>query len=305
LTDGANLVFGAGPGQLDVGKSGVTIANTSYAAVVGLLDPAAAAGSGNIVSGAAYAGSGVSAGSVGYRRIAVVDNGGGGITARYAAGGDADLDGAVTFTDLTVNMAAWTGPPIPGVWSTGDFDYDGFVTFTDLTGAMIADTGWTGAPITYSAVPAGITGDGLADLIVFADGSAILDPDGGPAIFPSFQIQSAGTNGIITAVGDGDGYLNPGLPVIMVGAPLTNSTVDEYANGFGAAIAAPAPIGVMFNLAAIAGDSKTLDLAFLMNDLQFTGQPVSVIYVPEPGTFGMLVLGLLSGLFIVRRRRQG
>lgn len=78
------------------------------------------------------------------------------VVARYTRLGDANLDGAVNFYDLTSLAAVYGGA---GEWFNGDFDYNGAVDFFDLT-ALAANYG---AALPGEAIP-GATPGFSADL---------------------------------------------------------------------------------------------------------------------------------------------
>lgn len=74
------------------------------------------------------------------------------VLVRVTLAGDANLDGAVNFLDLTALAAAYG---TPGDWAQGDFNYDGTVNFLDLT-ALAAQYGSAlpaDIPLAFASVP--------------------------------------------------------------------------------------------------------------------------------------------------------
>lgn len=240
------------------------------------------------------------------RTVGIYDDG---TTIRFgfAAPGDSDMDGAVTITDMNhVLSSGFTGAPLADSrWSFGDYDHDGSTTISDLNLVLthnLMNAGpyelGTGAAMGASFESAAIVPTLFVDP---ATGHAILDTAG--QALSGFQIQSRGLNGVISAGGDGDGYLTAGLTEI--GAFLfRNSSVDEFAAAIGELPAGVYDLGQLFNV-SITG--LPLAEAFVLQDLRFgfngdlsdAGNGVVQLIVPEPA-----IAGVLLPLVLVHRRRR-
>ncbi len=154
-------------GKIDIGKGRINVAAGGIDATA-LRDDLIAGrnggrfnGSTGIMTTAGAAGGGTMA-AIGYRVVS------GAATVAWAAFGDANLDGQVTATDVTlINNAAkfGQGPASGAVWAQGDFNYSGGVTATDVAlfnnaqqfgkGSYLAFTGLgsSGGPLLVARVP--------------------------------------------------------------------------------------------------------------------------------------------------------
>ena len=141
----------------------------------------------------------------------------------------------------------------------------------------------------------GVPGDGIPDVFVWPGGFALLDTDGQD--LSGITIRSAGPNGVITPLGDGDGLLLPNLPPI---GPFffNNSSQDEYSGAFGLMPAGRYQIGHLLHFAPkpLTQEGLEADLQVIWNGFEEGG----VILIPEPATLGVLALG---GLGLIIRRR--
>jgi autotransporter-associated beta strand protein len=120
--DWSKLVFDYTSPSDDPAAQIASILQTSYGPVGG--HPFSAVNGGKIFSSTAE-----SAG----RALGWSDNGTNQVTVMYTMYGDANLDGAVDFSDLTSVLANYDSS---GTWATGDFNYDGVVDFSDLTSVL-------------------------------------------------------------------------------------------------------------------------------------------------------------------------
>jgi autotransporter-associated beta strand protein len=148
-------------GLLDVTSGGVTIAaGSSTAEFVARLLEGRGDGSWNGTSGITSSAAAADLAASIPRTVGWLDNGGGSLTASYAAAGDTNLDGSVDILDGANFLAGGrfdTGTPAS--WNEGDFGYDGLVDILDAadflsTGLFDAGPYGTAAAVgTITAVP--------------------------------------------------------------------------------------------------------------------------------------------------------
>ena len=139
-------------GRLTI-STGMTPANLVARLVEGRGDGTWTGGQGISSSAAADA---IAAGEL--RAVGWLDNGGGSLTAGYAAPGDTNLDFLVDVLDAANFVGAGLFDSVqPAVWIQGDFNYDGMVDIldaADFTSTGLFDTGYYDQPAgSVSAVP--------------------------------------------------------------------------------------------------------------------------------------------------------
>jgi autotransporter-associated beta strand protein len=217
----------------------------------------------------------------------------------YAAHGDSDLDGAVTMTDMSYLVAdGFTGSPKSNTtWTTGDWDHDGSTTISDVN-LVVAQV-----LINTGPYPRNSNSSNSPQLIVnLITGAATLDTNG--QSLAGYQIQSRGSNGVITAAGDGDGYLTAGLAAVG-SFSFTNSTRDEFAAALGSLNDGVYELEQLYDPNLV---SMPLSELFVLSDLRFAfngdnsaaGNGVITFVVPEPSS----IVALLGALLLTLRRRS-
>ncbi|MFM9023779.1 MAG: autotransporter-associated beta strand repeat-containing protein, partial [Planctomycetaceae bacterium] len=146
----------AGGGRLDVGKGSIEVlaGGTTEAALRASLVAGRNAGGFNGTAGIMTSGGKASPGSanpvVGYRVL-----GTGAAIVAWAAYGDANLDGLVNSTDVSlVNAGARFNLGAPAAWAQGDFNYSNTVNSTDMS--LFNGTGLFGAGSYLPVTPTGV-----------------------------------------------------------------------------------------------------------------------------------------------------
>ncbi len=170
----------AGGGRLDIGKGRIDIATggTNEAELRADLVAGRNGGAFNGTSGIMTTGGKASAGmanpAVGYRMLSS-----GAAVVAWAAYGDANLDGQVSLTDITLvnnGLKYGAGVSSGAVWGQGDFNYSNGVTLTDVTllnnaglfgqGSYLPVTPTSASPAT---APSGITSAGSGGPVISQD----------------------------------------------------------------------------------------------------------------------------------------
>jgi autotransporter-associated beta strand protein len=174
--DAANLDLHAGA-RIDLGYGGIQIApgQVSEAAIRQALVSARAGGAWNGPGiGTAHAGADR---AVGYRTMAT-----GAIVVAWAAAGDANMDGRVNFSDLSMILDSGRYGSAGGWWQ-GDFNYDGRVNFSDM-GLLISTGLFNGGSYTEGlAEPRGVAA-------LVQDGAPIPSDEPAPARLASVTQES-------------------------------------------------------------------------------------------------------------------
>jgi hypothetical protein len=208
--------------------------------------------------------------------------------------GDADADGDVDTADTTTVYQNFTGAGGVGKsWTTGDFDGDGDVDTADTTGTF---QNFTGAASPYTAPALGAGSPTVADLIYnAATGELTIDPDGVSDII-SYVLQTTESPGFIEENHNAAGG-------------LWNQFVDSTDSQIGATIGlfGESPINSPVNIGAVmpSGLSAGQFAAFLSSHewaIVGGGGPFDLVWVPEPSSVMLAVIGGLGLLLWIRRR---
>jgi hypothetical protein len=204
--------------------------------------------------------------------------------------GDTDFDGDVDTVDTTRMYQNFTGDGATDKYkSQGDTDADGDVDTADSTTTFQNFTG--------AQAPLGVGDPNVADLIYdAATGELTIDPDGTTNII-SYVLQTTESPGFIEENHSAAGG-------------LWNQFVDSTDSQIGATIGlfGEVPITSPVNIGAVmpSGLSEAQFQAFLSSHewaIVGGGGPFDLVWVPEPSSVMLIVIGGLGLLLCDRRRR--
>ena len=225
--------------------------------------------------------------------------------------GDIDGDRDIDSTDIQhlrgggVGVCAFgiaNGCLLEAGWTGGDFDGDNDFDSTDVQ-LILATALFNKGPYAANATPAGSPGDDVMDLVVHADGTAVIDTNGVP--ITGFVVKSLG------------GHLNPDLGTTFnqddPGLPLSgfsgSSETEASAQFFNMSLFTNGAITGIINLGQFflpdgsVADLRDLDITYTILDSTGVFDGDCIGCVPEPSSIVLLVMGL-AGLWMIRRRRS-
>ena len=225
------------------------------------------------------------------------------------AAGDTNGDRLVDTTDITNILAAnvfENGNPAD--WTTGDFTGDGLVTTDDITAILALNLFEKGqyfpASPGFAVNPTdeGTSLDGVLDLIVQSDGTAVIDTNG--LAINGFVIESLG--GHLVAGLETLNQANPGLPTggFMVTTEFKASSQFINTSLWPTGITGIINLGQLFGPAGSVALFSDLDITYTVLDTVgiFDGECIGC--VPEPSAVVLFAMGLLGAFGIGGRWRQ-